>query len=549
MKRLLRGGKKLYNNYNTLAKSTLGRAIRKRASLALDDYVGQGLYEGSGKYKGRGSYNSLIKGGGRKSMTVKGTGNDNQGIQITHKEYVRDIYGPDTTNFTNLTMPLNPGLRQFSPWLSQLAANYAEYELVQCVFEYHSLVEANNTDSGLNGEVIMATNYNPSQPSFSDKATMLQYHGANAGKLTENHTHGVECDPKLNPGDGHKYIRSHPVVLGEDLKSYDAGLFQLAIVNCPSNFRNQQVGELWVYYTIRLHKPRLYVTKGLFGFNDYYRIAYETPQGSSPSWSGFTSNDILGSTQTSIPVTVLAPGSVYGTVPLTKNCPKSSYLLSGQQNLLGCAIVYANGTVGSTVPASTSSTGVVTPQTSNPTLGNIVYVVFPDWFTGTVEIDAHIEIANGINETGSSTEFKGYATTTGNPSFYAQLTAESGNVVPLRDMWDIALYALNDQGGQYQMGYDQGTYAMANPNALGARTYGAMGHFYVQAATGGVDNIVALDFGRCECAFKPSPNTNFKGFTINVREYSAVQLGGPLTSDSRPVFVDSIGNAIVGMTN
>ena len=54
----------------------------------------------------------------------------------------------------------------------------------------------------------MATNYNPDAVNFVSKEAMMQYHGAVSGRVTEDLTHGVECDPALNAGTATKYVRT-----------------------------------------------------------------------------------------------------------------------------------------------------------------------------------------------------------------------------------------------------------------------------------------------------------------------------------------------------
>ena len=67
---------------------------------------------------------------------------------------------------------------------------------------------------------------------------MMQYHGGQSGRLTDDLVHGIECDPGKSVGDMHKYVRSDPVQ--DDLKSYDHGKFNFAIANMPSEFANKQ---------------------------------------------------------------------------------------------------------------------------------------------------------------------------------------------------------------------------------------------------------------------------------------------------------------------
>lgn len=252
-------GRGLYSGrggYNLL-KST-GSFTRGLGRAALG-YIGGGLYSGRGDY----STNALID-GGRPVVSMQGTGDETQSICITHTEYLQDVFGAPTSNFYVDSWSINPGLSENFPWLAQIAANYEEYELHQLVYHYKSTVDASaiNNTNGSTGTLIMATNYNPTAPPFSNKETMMQYHGANSCRVVDDCSHGVECDPAKNAGTAQKYIRSNPVVVGQDPKTFDLGLFQLAQANLPTAFQNQQIGELWVTYKVVLTKPRLFSSIG-----------------------------------------------------------------------------------------------------------------------------------------------------------------------------------------------------------------------------------------------------------------------------------------------
>lgn len=52
-------------------------------------------------------------------------------------------------------------------------------------------------------------------------------------------------------------------MIGEDLKSYDHGTFQLATHNIPTNMLNGTLGELYVYYKVHLRKPKFLTGRGL----------------------------------------------------------------------------------------------------------------------------------------------------------------------------------------------------------------------------------------------------------------------------------------------
>ena len=227
-----------------------------------DKFSGNGSYtRGRGLYRGKGAYatNNLITDGGATASDVVPVfhPSDLHGITYSNREYVRDVYAPATTSgFTVASWALNPGLVDSFPWLSQIAINFEEYEIVQLVYTYKSTVADFASASGQVGQVVMATQYNPNSDPFADKEEMMLYEGGMSCKTTESLIHGIECDPAKNSGSAGKYVRQGALPPTEDLKNYDLGRTSLAVINCPSTYAGQQLGELWVSYTVRLRKPK-----------------------------------------------------------------------------------------------------------------------------------------------------------------------------------------------------------------------------------------------------------------------------------------------------
>ena len=239
-----------------------------KAGGALKGLFGRGMYSGRGGYEA----NEVMAGGSSNSAEITSAGDETGSICITNREYVGDIFGPSTSGTFDVTaFPLNPGLEQTFPWLSQLAANYEEYEFIQLVFEFKSSIQDVNSATGQVGTIITATNYNASQPLFTDKPQMAAYYGSVSGKTTDDQTHGVECDPAKLSGSAGSYVRTNPVLTGEDLKTYDHGIFQLATHNIPGipnsstfpGLLNGTLGELYVYYKVMLRKPKFLSGRGL----------------------------------------------------------------------------------------------------------------------------------------------------------------------------------------------------------------------------------------------------------------------------------------------
>lgn len=298
--------------------SAVGSAALGAGIAAGRSYMGMGLYQGMGEYEP--DSNNLVAGGSGSIPQVSSTGDETGGTIITHREYLADIYAPgvkdgDPVSFQNISFPLNPALQQSFPWLSQIAQNYDEYEFKQLIFTYRSTTtDIGNSTTGQCGTIIMCTNYNAANPKFTDKQQMIEYAHAHSAKLTSDLIHGVECDPSKNAMSGQLYTRSNPVVTGQDLKTYDHGLFQLAIANAPKEYNGFPVGELWVEYTVLLRKPKLFVSRGLEIDLDQFLI----------DQSGTARLDL----------------------------PFQGLFLTGQQNNIGCQVVMNGASVAITVPAS-----------------------------------------------------------------------------------------------------------------------------------------------------------------------------------------------------
>ena len=328
------------------------------ASRAL---TGSGLY-GRGLY-GRGSYstsNVLIE-GGQPAMGVSTGASDNQEVIISHCEYIQDVFGPSSANFDNQGMSLNAGLMETFPWLAQIAANYEEYEFIQLVFHYRSTVDAGNQANGATGTVILATNYNGDQSDFKSKEPMVSYHGAVSGRLTSDIDHGVECDPSKNAGTAIRYIRTNQPLDNQSKKEFDLGRFQFAVVNCPSGFLNQQIGELWATYTVKLNKPRLFASV-------YRNLAYDRTictMTTSSNSNGLTVSQCWRSSTTEI------SGGV------TTTSPSTSIIGDNQQNILGVKVQELSSSL------TAGATGTNTETYS-------FQLVFPDYMTGTFLIVSQI---------------------------------------------------------------------------------------------------------------------------------------------------------------
>lgn len=332
-----------------------GAQISKAMELSdMVNPLGQALatHAGKGLYKGRGVYaaNNLVSDGGAlaSSIVPQFHPSDMHTIEYSNREYVRDIFAPASNSVFELqTWELNPGLPTSFPWLSQLAVNFEEYELIQLAYTFKSTVADFAASSGQVGQVIMCTQYNPDSGNFATKDEMMLYEGGMSCKTSESMIHGVECDPSKLAGAAQKYVRVGNIPASEDLKNYDLGKTSLAVVNAPSTYANQQIGELWVSYTIRLRKPKI-------ASGNAYNVR----------------RDVFISPQTVVASTGIGL--------------KYSELLSSSRNSLGTAITIGTG---ATIPtAGTDDLRNATAGTVNAGIVEQFRLTFPSEFSGVLRI-------------------------------------------------------------------------------------------------------------------------------------------------------------------
>lgn len=368
-----------------------------KPALALGADIHRSL-TGAGQYTT--ATNDLINSGSAAAPSVPRFAGQRDGgvITISHREYISDVYAPALENgapdaFGVSTFQINPGLEKTFPWLSQLAANYEEYTLKQCIFTFRSTVSDFAAVSGQVGQIVMATQYNAASDPFTDKRTMMEYDAAMSCKTSETLLHGVECDPAKLSGPKGRFVRSNPVEVSQDINQYDHAQFNIAVADAPAVYAGQSMGELWVSYTIELRKPRFFTAKGLAISRDVF---------------------------------------VQKTISTTVNCPLGfstslAALGVGQQNSIGCTL---------RLPLNTNDTSLAVDgalfseiynpvQAGVPTAGAImptstivgVRIRFPDHYSGAVRI-----LLNSRMQT---------AQAGANTGFYVY---KKGQVRPIRDM-------------------------------------------------------------------------------------------------------------------
>ena len=177
------------------------------------------------------------------------------GMVLRHREYLGDIYTSPTVGAFKLdSFPVNPGVSKTFPWGSTIARNFEEYTLEGVIFEFKSTSSdaLNSTNTAL-GTVIMSTDYDSADSTFSDKYQMLQNHFTNSCKPSMSCMHPIECAKGVTTLT-QRYVRGDVVPTGTDIRLADWCHFQIATQGFQA--ANVQIGELWVTYQIALYKPQ-----------------------------------------------------------------------------------------------------------------------------------------------------------------------------------------------------------------------------------------------------------------------------------------------------
>jgi len=233
-----------------LGQKHLGREIGGFAGKALGTYTGTGLYGGQGAYSNDHQMNALME-GGLSSMDVIGHNDETERITITQREYVKDIYAPNDTGFYQQKLEINPGIPTFAPKLSAIAGNYEQYEILQLIYEIVPLISESNVNNGITGTIMACHIADPSTDNIDNKEDVMQKEGSVSGRIVDRLTLGVECDTSKTKGTEY-FVRTTPVPFGRDKDEFDHGQVIIATNNIPTEFANQTIAELYVYYTVEL---------------------------------------------------------------------------------------------------------------------------------------------------------------------------------------------------------------------------------------------------------------------------------------------------------
>jgi len=187
---------------------------------------------------------------------------------LTNREYLFDL--TSTTGFANTGYVLNPGNSVLFPWLSTIAQNYECYKFLGLVFEFRSTSGASiaSVNTAL-GSVIMATNYDPTQPTYPDRRSMENCEYSTTCSPADSMIHPIECMPGSGVIDT-RYVTGGNTVLSGDQNLYNMAKFQIGTVGMQA--AGVTLGEVWVSYHVELTKPR--ISPALATSIDTYKLQF-----------------------------------------------------------------------------------------------------------------------------------------------------------------------------------------------------------------------------------------------------------------------------------
>ena len=220
-------------------------------------------------------------------------------MRISHKDIIGTVYAPADTGFHTQTYDINPGLEATFPWLAQLAANFEEYVLVQCIFSFQSLVSDFQTSTGVTGQIIGAPQYDPHKPDFESYQEMLAAHGSQSCMANQHLEIGIECDPRKLAGAPGKFIRCTGLDKDRDVKDFDHGKFVMGFNQFPEKLQNQSIGLLHVSYTVTIRRPNITSGRGLAISRDEFTQAVNEstlPDTTTPLYTGITLCNVVNTT-------------------------------------------------------------------------------------------------------------------------------------------------------------------------------------------------------------------------------------------------------------
>jgi len=243
-------------------KSRKPRAPRKTPRKArVTKGVVKGKRRGGGNGR-QGNKNYMASDGMNRSRVVTNNSVIEDTFQV-RREKIANVNG--TSAFTIAqSLYVNPGNSVLFPIFSQIAATYEEYRVNKLVFTFETDAYTAVSSTASAGKIILATNFDPDDATFSGDTQMENYCGSVKGPpyapiiehdlmaAGRSRRRGAKGDFALNNYFVYSSGNALAPVTGAG-KFYDVGQFQVATSN---NAVTTEIGELYVTYSFTMIRPK-----------------------------------------------------------------------------------------------------------------------------------------------------------------------------------------------------------------------------------------------------------------------------------------------------
>jgi hypothetical protein len=165
---------------------------------------------------------------------------------ISNREYVGVIISGSTAAlqlYNCDSYPVQPGLPNMFPWLSQVATTHQKYKFTKLVFTYVPVASTSTV-----GRVTLVYALDPLDPIPTSKTELFQYPTSTEGSVWSPTTLSVDCSKLL------LLFTRGGFVADTDIKTYDAG--QLFAASSNTAVASSVLGEIFVDYEVELVTPK-----------------------------------------------------------------------------------------------------------------------------------------------------------------------------------------------------------------------------------------------------------------------------------------------------
>lgn len=223
---------------------------------------------------------------------------------VIHREIIAVVNG--CVDFTAVSLPLNPGLRDTFQWLSSESTTYEMYRWNMLSFEYEPSTTTVNT-----GAVMLAIDFDSSDVDPATENELMNHCDAVSGppwSALLYRTAKINFDRQFP----NKFCRFGELTTGQDIHAFDLGKLIIASVGQTST---DIIGRIYATYSVTFQIPALPMN-GLRGLFRIFRISnaetdFANPFGAGSHISYGSIPMVLNTVGDILTISHLVPGKLY----------------------------------------------------------------------------------------------------------------------------------------------------------------------------------------------------------------------------------------------